>query len=416
MRIIHTADWHIGQTLAGFPREHEHRAALADLVRIAAEQSADAMVIAGDVFDHQNPSGEALRLFFETLLALRRAVPHMSIVVTAGNHDAAGRLEAPAAMLREMGVYVVGNVRRIDNRIDANRHLIELRDRSGAVAARVLAVSYPTAACLPPFGSLAAGSRTAATVADATRDMYAEIIEGSGALRDDRPLIVTGHLHVSGGIESEGSERRILMGGQHAVPLSIFPEEIAYVALGHLHRPQEVGRRNVRYSGSLLPLSATEAPYGHGVTLLTLDGHQLTSEHIAIPRPVPFLRIPAEGTSTLDELAGRIASLDLDPNVPLEQRPFVQVHLAREGLASGHRAEVDAITRDLAIRVVGISVPPAARDASADADAAALVRLAELQPEDIFTKAFAEAHGERAPEARHFAAFHRAAAAANAET
>ncbi len=414
MRIIHTADWHMGQTLAGYARESEHRAALADLVSIAAARSADALIVAGDVFDHQNPSGEAQRLYFETIVALKRACPHMTIVITAGNHDAAGRLEAPAQLLRSMDVHVVGNIRRISGRIDAAHHLVPLRGTSGATKAHVLAVSYPTAACLPPFGSLAEGEGHSSIV-EATRALYAELMRETGAGRDGLPLIVTGHLHVIGGIESEGAERRILVGGQHAVPVSIFPEQAAYVALGHLHKPQSVVRENVRYSGSLLPLSAAELGYRHGVTLVTLESGRVEVEEIPITRPVAFLRVPESGEIGVDELDARLDALGLAADLPLDQRPFLQIHLARNGLPPGHREQVDRIAEAYPVRIAGISVTPAPESDQRDAGQTETVRLADLQPEHIFELAFTQTFDGRTPDAEHMAAFHQALAAATSE-
>lgn len=100
IRILHTADWHIGQTLRGFSREHEHRKVFERLEEIVVERDVDALIIAGDVFDSQNPSGEAQQLFYNTLMRLSRANPRMAMVIAAGNHDAAGRLEAPRPLWR----------------------------------------------------------------------------------------------------------------------------------------------------------------------------------------------------------------------------------------------------------------------------------------------------------------------------
>jgi exonuclease SbcD len=119
------------------------------------------------------------------------------------------------------------------------------------------------------------------------------------------PFVLTGHLHVAGGIESEGAERRILVGGQHSVPHDVFPAEASYVALGHLHKAQAVGRDTVRYSGSLIPLSATELPYAHGDTLVGLDGTAVLSEHISIDRPVPFVRLPEAGDMRIPSMIAR---------------------------------------------------------------------------------------------------------------
>jgi DNA repair protein SbcD/Mre11 len=407
MRILHTADWHIGQTLAGFSRDHEHRAVFGELARIVATRQPDALIVAGDVFDHQNPSGEAQRLFYETLLALRHAAPGMAVVVTAGNHDAAGRLEAPGALLRAMGVHVVGNVRRSEGRIDAARHLLPLRVPSGEIAAHVLAVSYPTAACLPPFDRIEGNG---SPIPAATRQLYAELAERSGAGQAGLPFLVTGHLHVAGGEESEGAERPILVGGSHAVPPDVFPAGAAYVALGHLHKPQMVGRPTVRYSGSLLPLSATELYYRHGVTLVSLTADGVTTEQIPVSRPVPFLRLPESGRTRLLDLADRLKALALPNDLPLERQPFLQIRLERAGLPVGFRAEVDRIAGEFPVRVVDIRVPEPEGEAAVAA-AEIPMRLADLAPLDLFREAFVRKHGTQPSEA-HLRAFHEVAAAA----
>jgi exonuclease SbcD len=156
----------------------------------------------------------------------------MTTVIVAGNHDAAGRLEAPRPLLEAFNIRVVGNVRRNDRRIEGARHLVPLADSSGAIAAHVLAVSFPTAACLPNLTRL--DSEAGSPVVAGVRSLYAELIDGLRPQMDGLPFIVTGHLHVAGGIESEGAERRILVGGQHAVPHDVFPSaEISSVILGH---------------------------------------------------------------------------------------------------------------------------------------------------------------------------------------
>jgi len=403
LRIIHTADWHIGQTLAGHDRTHEHRAVLAGLARVCAEREADALIIAGDVFDTQNPSGDSQRLFYETLTALKAARPSMTIVITAGNHDAAGRLEAPRALLGPSGIHVTGNVQRKDGVVVWQPHVVALTDSRGKVAAHVLAVSYPTVACLPPLSAFdpAHGS----TIAAATAALYAELDGLSRHVTKDHPLIVTGHLHVAGAIESEGAERRILVGGEHAVAPDVFPKHAAYVALGHLHKAQAVGRETVRYCGSLLPLSATELSYSHGVTLVTLDGAAATIEHIPLVRPVAFLRVPAKGDTRLDEVGGLLKALDLDASLPPEQHPFVQVCLSREGLSAGFRAALDRIADEFPVRLVDAKLAPL--PATAAAEHAPVAKLGELRPEDLFERAFTRTHGRPAsPE--HMAAFHHA--------
>ncbi len=407
IRILHTADWHIGQSLRGFSREHEHRKVFGRLEEIIVERDVDALIIAGDVFDSQNPSGEAQQLFYDTLVRLSRARPLMTTVIVSGNHDAAGRLEAPRPLLEAFNIRVVGNVRRQDGRIEASRHLVPIVDASGALAAHVLALSYPTAACLPNLTRLddEAGSPVVAGV----RTLYAELLEALRPQMDGLPFVATGHLHVAGGIESEGAERRILVGGQHAVPHDVFPPEASYVALGHLHKAQAVGRDTVRYSGSLIPLSATEQPYLHGVTLVSLDGVKIVSEHIPIGRPVAFLRLPEAGDMRLADFGDHLTALDLQPDLPISERPFVQVRLAREGLQPGFREEIDRIAESFPVRIVEARVTAMPDTLNELVVADPMIRLAERDPEDLFKLAFERAFGV-APDAAHLDVFHRARA------
>jgi len=406
LKIVHTADWHIGQTLRGYSRQSEHRAVFAQLVQFVEDEAVDTLIVAGDVFDTQNPAGESQRLLYDLLGRLRHVRPNLTTVLTAGNHDAAGRLEAPRALFERFGVHVVGNVARIDGRtdrrIDLGRHLIPLFDAYGDVAAQLLAVSYPTAACLPPFGRSEEGG---SPIVRAVAALYAELFEGAFSASAGLPVLATGHLHVAGGLQSEGAERRILIGGEHAVPPDIFPQEAAYVALGHLHREQQVGRPNIRYSGSLFPLSATEQAYRHGVTLLSLDAGQVTSRHIPLDRPVPFLRLPALGALRLDDLADHLAALALDPALPIEARPFIDVRLAREGQHAGFRAEVDRIAEAFPVRIVDARIDMPA-DLALVESAESLVRLAEHDPEDMFRRAF-EKRNAVPPTAAHLEVFHR---------
>ena len=377
------------------------------LEEIIVERNVDALIIAGDVFDSQNPSGEAQQLFYDTLVRLSRARPRMTTVIVSGNHDAAGRLEAPRPLLEAFNIRVVGNVRRHDGQIEASRHLVPIVDASGALAAHVLAVSYPTAACLPNLTRLddEAGSPVVAGV----RTLYAELLEALRPQMDGLPFVATGHLHVAGGIEFEGAERRILVGGQHAVPHDVFPPEASYVALGHLHKAQAVGRDTVRYSGSLIPLSATEQPYLHGVTLVSLDGVKIVSEHIPIGRPVAFLRLPEAGDMRLADFGDHLTALDLQPDLPISERPFVQVRLAREGLQPGFREEIDRIAESFPVRIIEARVTAMPDTLNELAIADPLIRLAERDPEDLFKLAFERAFGV-APDAAHLDVFHRARA------
>ena len=228
---------------------------------------------------------------------------------------------------------------------------------------------------------------------------------------DGLPFVLTGHLHVAGGIELEGAERRILVGGQHAVPHDVFPTEASYVALGHLHKAQAIGRDAVRYSGSLIPLSATEQPYVHGVTLVSLDGAQVASEHIPIDRPVPFLRLPEAGDMRLTELGDQSNGIGSSAGFGDQRAAICPDQACPRWTSPGFREEIDRIAESFPVRVVDARVAaiPGALNEVALTDP--LIRLAERDPEDLFKLAFERAFGT-APNAAHLDVFHRARAEA----
>lgn len=405
VNVLHTADWHIGQTLRGFSREFEHRKVFGQIARIIVEREIDALIVSGDIFDAQNPSGDALRLFYETLAYFRSVRPTLLSVILAGNHDSAVRLEAPKPFLASFNIHVVGNIRRTDGVVDIERHLIPVADAKGQVAAHVLAVSYPTAACLPNLARLE--DETGSLVVRAVKSLYADLVDQLRPQFQGLPLIGTGHLHVAGGTESEGAERRILVGGQHAVPPDIFPDDFCYVALGHLHKAQAIGRETIRYSGSLFPLSATEQPYRHGVSVVTIeDGRPVQVEHVPIERPVPFLRLPEDGDIHLADVEDHFAALALAADLPLEERPFVQIRLAREGLSAGFREEIDRVAERFPVRVVEVKLPALPEAPIRGGEVAIPVRLAERAPEEMFKLAF-EREFQTPPEAVHMDVFHR---------
>lgn len=403
IRILHTADWHLGQTLMGWSREHEHERALASLIDIAVARDVDALIIAGDVFDTQNPSARAEELLYRTLVELRRRLPRLTTILTAGNHDPAGHLEARRPLCDALGIQAIGTVKRRDGGLDLDRHLVPLRDRAGDLAAHVLVLPYLGPASLPPIDRRS--EEPGSPVVRAVRTFHEEAFAAARARVGATPLVVTGHLAVGGALESEGAERRILIGGEHAVPTDLFPADLAYVALGHLHRPQAMGRETLRYSGSLFPLSATERDYEHGVSLVTLDGAAVTVEHVPLPRPVRFLRLPATGALALDEIEPAIAALALSPDLAPEERPYVQLAIRLDGPAPGLKADLDRIAGAFPLRLVGHTIErPQAEEAAVATEV--FIDLADRDPQDLFRLAFVRRHGVD-PDEVHLDAFAR---------
>ena len=238
MRVLHTSDWHLGHSLHGVTREHEHACFLAWLVETCARERPDLVLITGDVFDSATPPASAERMWFQTVAAI--AARGIEVVAIAGNHDSPARLAAPAPVLRELGVHVV-----------AQPVVLELA--GGAVVAAV------------PF--LRAGDLGDAEPAA----IYREVLAAARARRRaGQVLLATGHLYLAGAVESKTSERPVAVGGIEATSARMFQGDIDYVALGHLHKPQRINRDTIRYAGSPIAMAFDEAGYRHQVVVVEL--------------------------------------------------------------------------------------------------------------------------------------------------
>ena len=143
IRILHTADWHLGQTFFGYDRAEEHKAFLDWLAEEIRQNEIDALVIAGDVFDVSNPSAASQRIYYEFIYRVTAENPKLQIVIVAGNHDSAARLEAPLPLLQAMRTEVRGVVRKLEGgEIDYDHLTIELKNREGEAEVLCMAVPF----------------------------------------------------------------------------------------------------------------------------------------------------------------------------------------------------------------------------------------------------------------------------------
>jgi exonuclease SbcD len=284
MKLIHTADWHIGQSFFDFDRKKEHLQFLQWLKKQVREKEIDALLIAGDVFDGPNPSAESQKMFYRFLREAAAMRPSLQIVIIAGNHDSGARLEAPEALLEDLHVSVRGVVRRTpEGEIDYERLIVPLL-KDGNVAAWCLAVPYLRQGDYSGTVSYAQG------VSEIYKTLYDKVEDKT------KPIIALGHLQATGAeiSENDRSERTII-GGLECVSPDAFAHEIAYTALGHLHRAQRVSKReNVRYAGAPLPMSFAEKNNKQGVTLVEISGSGTKIERIGFEPPAALMSIPAE--------------------------------------------------------------------------------------------------------------------------
>lgn len=400
MRLLHTSDWHLGQTLHDFDRSYEQQCFLNWLLDALETERIDALLIAGDVFDNPNPSADAQRQFYQFLSEAKRRLPPLDIVIIAGNHDSAGRLEAPASLLQTLGVTVVGCARAASGDLERDRLIAPLRNRQGEIAAWCLAVPFLRPGDVPKVAS------DGDAYLEGVRQLYRQTLDHALNRRENGQAIVAlGHCHMHGGQTSEQSERRIIIGGAEALPADVFDPLIAYAALGHLHRAQRVGgQERVRYSGSPLPMSFSEIDYPHQVVCVDLDGDALQNvTPLRIPRPVELLRIPQQ-PALVDDALQQLHALRL-PDAPLAAQPYLQVRVRLTAPEPGLRAKVEAALDNKPVRLARIETTygNAADSAAADRPQS-LDDLSRLQPDDIFKRLYQNKY-QSEPNAELLAAF-----------
>jgi exonuclease SbcD len=398
MRLLHTSDWHLGQTLHNFERGYEHQCFLDWLLDTVVAERADALLIAGDVFDTANPSAAAQKQLYRFLQQARARAPLLDIVVIAGNHDSPGRLEAPGPLLEAHGTSVIGHIHRNDDgEIELERLVIPLRGADGEIRAWCLAIPFLRPGDLPRGAPAAEGAPAPDPYLEGIALLYRQAFAlAESKRRPGQAIVAMGHCHMVDGQASLDSERRIVIGGTEALPGTVFDPAIAYAALGHLHLAQRVGQHeHRRYCGSPLPLSFAEVGYQHQVLRIDLEGGAAREVvPLMVPRAVELLRVPAK-PQPLEDALSALAALDLPALAP-HQQPFLEVRVLLDAPEPGLRARIEAALEGKPVRLAKIE--PTRKHAPAGEDPAmTFEQLAQMQPDDIFRRLYRQRFGEEAP-------------------
>jgi exonuclease SbcD len=280
MRLLHTADWHLGRAFHGEDLLASQAAFVDFLVELARRERVDGILIAGDLYDRALPPVGAVRLASDALSRLTEVAP---VIAISGNHDSAARLGFGAELLARAGVHV-----RTDPAAAGVPVVLD--------GALVYAIPYLE----PDLVRVALDCEQrghAAVVAAAMTRVRADVARrGGGAGDGGTPVVVMAHAFVAGAVPSE-SERDLAVGGASNVPHALLAGA-DYIALGHLHGPQRVGDRG-RYAGSPLAFSFSEATQRKTVALVELEaGAEPRAELVPVPVPRPLATL----RGTLDEL------------------------------------------------------------------------------------------------------------------
>lgn len=301
MRIIHTSDWHLGQHFMGKSRQAEHQAFLDWLLQQVAVQQADAVLVAGDIFDTGAPPSYARELYNRLVVALHEL--GVQLILLAGNHDSVATLAESQPLLARLNTLVVP---AIDP--DPARMVHLLRNKQGQPAALLCALPFirPRDVLRSEAGQSAEDKQR--SLQQAIASYYQQVYDAACVQRQAMglplPIVATGHLTTVGASSSE-AVREIYVGALEAFPTAAFPPA-DYIALGHIHRPQLVGGlAHIRYSGSPIALGFDECRQQKEVLLVTLGS---TGVQDITPLPVPVFQPMAQLRGTLASLGPQLAA------------------------------------------------------------------------------------------------------------
>ena len=414
MKIIHTADWHLGQSFYEYDRKAEHIRFLSWLKDKIRNLGIDVLLIAGDVFDSPNPSAESQKIYYSFLREITNENPLLQVIIIAGNHDSAARLEAPNPLLEGMNISVRGLVKRMtDGSIDYENLIIPLMKGGFCMAVPYLRQGdYPEADTYSKsikslYDSLFQiindkqavlighpHGQKSTTPLNVSR-LFSET-EMTGQTMSFQPVIAMGHLHATGSeiSENDRSERTII-GGLECVSPDAFSEDIAYTALGHLHRGQRVhGKENVRYAGAPIPMSFAEKNNTQGVVLVEINESATRIDRIVYDDTVEMLSIPHEHKG-LDDVLSEMNRL---PEGEItETSPYVEIKILVTEPEPSLRSRIEETLKGKAVRLARISaVTPADKK---EGNILTPDELHEISPLALAEKVFVQQYGgDKMPE------------------
>ena len=376
MRILHTSDWHLGRRLKDHDRSDEFRKFLSWLEGVIIEQKPDALIVSGDIFNTSNPPVDSQEMYY-TFLSHVAGNTCPNVVITAGNHDSAPFIDAPAGLMERCSVHVIGRT--------CPGEVVALNDAQGRPGMIVCAVPFLHDYDVRTLKSEASFADVEREIKTGIMSHYAEVFGKARELRGDMdiPIVAAGHLFLDAGrtLDGEG-ERSLYLGTAIKVGADIFPDDVAYVALGHLHSPQKVGRDNVRYSGSPIALTFGEWGTQKTVSVVDFDGRNFGGvREIPVPVWQEMARVSGDMAGIereLRELAGRNVSVWAEVTYTGADSP---------GDIAGRLAD---ITRDTLVEVLSVRNERESESYGDKDKPAPVITIQDMKPREMLERYFEE--------------------------
>ncbi len=350
VRILHTSDWHLGQNLMNKDRKREHERFLDWLIDYMALNLIDVLIVAGDIFDSSTPPNYALRLYFNFLRRIADTGCGLTVII-GGNHDSVSTLHASRELLELFRVHVIGGIGS-----QPGDEIIVAKDTEGRPMGIVCAVPFLRDRDIRQSVAGESYEEKSRALLDGVKNHYREVKNEAILLREsfhedgkNVPLIATGHLFTAGGVTSDGV-RDIYVGSLGQILASSFPEEFDYIALGHLHRPQNVDSTgHIRYSGSPIPLSFSEVGAAKQVVVIDADktGSEARIEAVKIPEFQKLCCIKGD----LDRIEESFKSLEFPED---GAEIWVEIQVDTDEWVPDIQNRIAAMTTELPLEVLAI--------------------------------------------------------------
>ncbi|MDX5628048.1 MULTISPECIES: exonuclease subunit SbcD [unclassified Brenneria] len=342
MRIIHTADWHLGQYFYTKSRAAEHQAFLHWLIAQVEQHQVDAVIVAGDIFDNGSPPSYAREMYYRFVVELQRT--GCRLVILGGNHDSVATLNESRDLLACMNTQVIASAGG-----DLEQQVMVLETRQGRPGAVLCAIPFLRPRDLITSQAGQSGDEKQQILQDAIATHYHQSYQLACRKREAAglplPIIATGHLTTVGATASD-SVRDIYIGTLDAFPAQAFPPA-DYIALGHIHRPQRVTKsEHIRYSGSPIPLSFDELGSDKSVCLVSFTPD--------LPPAIETLPVPM--TQPMQLIKGNLADIERQladfHDYQGEKTVWLDIEITTQEYLNDIQKRIQALTDDLPVEVL----------------------------------------------------------------
>jgi len=371
MKILHTADWHLGHRLHEQSQNEEQKLFLEWLENHINDNKIDILLISGDIFDTGTPSSQSLKMYYDFLVKLT-STNCKHIIVTGGNHDSPGTINAPKALLNALSIKVVG---RSSDEVADEIFKLTIGNEEIIIAA------------VPYLRDQDIRRAVAGETFDEISDRYKQALINHYTLAaaycktiktENTPVIAMGHLFAVGGSISD-SEQNIYVGNLGHIGAKDFPDIFDYIALGHLHRAQIIGgKEHIRYSGSPNILSFSEINYDKKVVIINTKKNQISKiDEIIVPRFREILQV----TGVLEDCIIKLNNIITNK---YGLTPWVEVVLDNKTKAAIGSSEIHKAAENLQIEVLKVTLKNQQKIEGLEQLIEKTKHIKELLPIDVF--------------------------------